>query len=315
MAEKLREFGEYVSKGSVPTLAIPTTRKRKETLQIQAESSSSNVSSNSESEQGSLAGNSLTYLQRDACGHFRFQRIPSHGSDESEPSISGLASFETVVKAVGKTNTKTKNLAVKTHILSKDKPRNLAVSTTAKHQYRSRNSSTNEPVKTKTKLISFAVKAVARTKITKGMSRTDTNELGDETNELGEATNGLGDGTNQLEASQGRLVVRKRSASSNNSEVVYSSKSDNGDCKFNVCSNGEQRPRKDQEETSARGKTKIRMERSKVNTKALAQGTLVPVKDFALVRRTLASCLNVTDAYPVLDSIESVDALLWKKPL
>ncbi|GMF21067.1 unnamed protein product [Phytophthora fragariaefolia] len=64
-------------------------------------------------------------------------------------------------------------------------------------------------VKTKTKMISFAVKAVVKLNISKGIPRTDANKLGTETNQLETETN-------QVEASQDRLVVRKRTGPSNN---------------------------------------------------------------------------------------------------
>ncbi|KAG6942434.1 hypothetical protein JG688_00018122 [Phytophthora aleatoria] len=45
---------------------------------------------------------------------------------------------------------------------------------------------------------------------------------------------------------------------------------------------------------------------------ALIQGTLVPVKDLTLERKTLEYSFNVTDALPVLHSISQADAPLWK---
>ncbi|KAE8981685.1 hypothetical protein PR001_g23930, partial [Phytophthora rubi] len=57
---------------------------------------------------------------------------------------------------------------------------------------------------------------------------------------------------------------------------------------------------------------KIRMEGSVAEANALVQGTLIPVKDLALIRKTMSRSLNVADALPVLNSIEQVDAPSWK---
>ncbi|KAG7389480.1 hypothetical protein PHYPSEUDO_010365 [Phytophthora pseudosyringae] len=54
------------------------------------------------------------------------------------------------------------------------------------------------------------------------------------------------------------------------------------------------------------------MEHSIVEANALVQGTLVPVKDLALVRKTIARSFNVEDALPVLNSITQVEAPSWK---
>ncbi|KAF1787393.1 hypothetical protein GQ600_25471 [Phytophthora cactorum] len=45
---------------------------------------------------------------------------------------------------------------------------------------------------------------------------------------------------------------------------------------------------------------------------ALIQGTLVPVKDLALVRKTLECSFISTDALPVLHNISQADAPMWK---
>ncbi|KAG6961691.1 hypothetical protein JG688_00008966 [Phytophthora aleatoria] len=45
---------------------------------------------------------------------------------------------------------------------------------------------------------------------------------------------------------------------------------------------------------------------------ALVQGTVVPVKDLALVCKTIEHSLNVTNALPVLASIKEVDSPSWE---
>ncbi|KUF79560.1 ATP-binding Cassette (ABC) Superfamily [Phytophthora nicotianae] len=56
---------------------------------------------------------------------------------------------------------------------------------------------------------------------------------------------------------------------------------------------------------------RIRMSEAIAEANALVQGTLVPVKDLALVRKTIVCSLNVTDALPVLASIEEVGSPSW----
>ncbi|KAF4042370.1 hypothetical protein GN244_ATG05363 [Phytophthora infestans] len=62
----------------------------------------------------------------------------------------------------------------------------------------------------------------------------------------------------------------------------------------------------------AREAKKLRMAESIAEAKALVQGTLVPEKDLALVRKPLTCSFNVEDAVPVLPSITKVDAPTWK---
>ncbi|KAG1688330.1 hypothetical protein DVH05_003762 [Phytophthora capsici] len=54
------------------------------------------------------------------------------------------------------------------------------------------------------------------------------------------------------------------------------------------------------------------MRESKAEANELVQGTLIPVKDLSLVRKTLECNFNVVDALPVLSSITPQDSPTWK---
>ncbi|ETM54289.1 hypothetical protein L914_02357, partial [Phytophthora nicotianae] len=110
-----------------------------------------------------------------------------------------------------------------------------------------------------------------------------------------------------------QLVLRKRRSKERGDSSPGDSSSHEGisgefRVSTSVKSNGRSKIRRKQ----AREAKKLRMDESIAEAKALVQGTLVPEKDLALVRKTLACSSNVEDALPVLYSIAKVDASTWK---
>ncbi|KUF77565.1 ATP-binding Cassette (ABC) Superfamily [Phytophthora nicotianae] len=110
-----------------------------------------------------------------------------------------------------------------------------------------------------------------------------------------------------------QLVLRKRRSKERGDSSPGDSFSHEGiSGEFRVSTSVKSKGRPKIRRKQAREAKKLRMDESIAEAKALVQGTLVPEKDLALVRKTLACSFNVEDALPVLHSIAKVDAPTWK---
>ncbi|KAE9086829.1 hypothetical protein PF006_g25939 [Phytophthora fragariae] len=152
------------------------------------------------------------------------------------------------------------------------------------------------------------VKAVVKEK-KRSQSESDTNQSGSDTNQLGS-------GTNQSGKNPAQLVLRKRRTKSRTDSEDESCEGNSNPeditGRFFVSTAVKSKGRPKIRRKQTREAKKIRMEGSVAEANALVQGTLIPVKDLALVRKTMSRSFNVADALPVLNSIEQVDAPSWK---
>ncbi|KAF4041571.1 hypothetical protein GN244_ATG06081 [Phytophthora infestans] len=110
-----------------------------------------------------------------------------------------------------------------------------------------------------------------------------------------------------------RLILRKRrSKERGDSSPGDSSSHEDITEQFRVSTGVKSKGRPKIRRKQAREAKELQMNDSIAEAKALVQGTLVPEKDLALVRKTLACSFNVEGAVPVLHSITKVDAPTWK---
>lgn len=160
--------------------------------------------------------------------------------------------------------------------------------------------------------LTLKIPAVADSKqLEEGVVKKDPSELVIPTNQLVTPPNQLVTKTKPSVKLQGQFAIRKR-CTQHDDDDEESSSSEQDKRRFEIVKSTKNKGRPKIRKKQQREAKRIRMVDSVHQANSLVQGTLVPLKDLALVRKTLEFSFNVTDALPVMNSITSFGAPTWK---